>query len=469
MCEQKTKTIEMKIDSSDKRQVFNQIRNSVIDAALQRLARNSGWLLAAEGVALIVSVLQFPLVARLLGTEGYGKAVLIVGWVGLVGSLLGVQTRKTIVKYLSLYLSNDQNFKALAIVKLGLILNISLATASCVTMYIIAPTLSLWLLDSPDGAILFRAIIIRDYFASTTGTTTSVLRVLDRFKWLSVVNALSSIATFLLVTIALLNGKEVIGYLTAITIVSVIQSIILLTHSNSTLKLRCGKNWWKADLSMLQSHQNEIRTMLLSMKLDGLRKVATETADVVILGLFVNINSVGLYKMGKQLATYVSRLSNPIYSAIYPQLANLYHESGNKYIPKFVSSITRWMIVAMTALITILLAISGTLVPLIFGKEYIAALPIFYIIMLMHIWLVLIWAPGLMLTLGKARQLMSINLLSAVIMIGSLFILAPVWGITGAAIALVTNYWVWSALILWYISRIPDIRLWPRRTQSKQT
>jgi Na+-driven multidrug efflux pump len=54
-------------------------------------------------------------------------------------------------------------------------------------------------------------------------------------------------------------------------------------------------------------------------------------------------------------------------------------------------------------------------------------------------------------------------------MIGSLFILAPVWGITGAAIALVTNYWVWSALILWYISRIPDIRLWPRRTQSKQT
>ena len=57
MCEQKTKTIEMKIDSSDKRQIFTQIRNSVIDAALQRLARNSGWLLAAEGVALIVSVL----------------------------------------------------------------------------------------------------------------------------------------------------------------------------------------------------------------------------------------------------------------------------------------------------------------------------------------------------------------------------------------------------------------------------
>ena len=127
------------------------------------------------------------------------------------------------------------------------------------------------------------------------------------------------------------------------------------------------------------------------------------------------------------------------------------------------------MIVAMVISITLLLSISGTLVPLAFGKEYIAALPIFYIVMLMHIWLTLIWAPGLMLTLGKARQLMSINLISAVVMIVSLFVLAPVWGTTGAAIALVTNYWVWSALILWYISRIPDIRLWPGRTQSKHT
>ena len=201
----------MKKDVSDKRQMFSQIRNSVIDTALQRLARNSGWLLAAEAVAAIVSVLQFPLVARLLGAEGYGKATLIVGWVGLLGSVLGIQTRKTIVKYLSLYLSNDQNFKALAIVKLGLILNISLATASCAIMYIIAPTLSLWILDSTDGAILFRIIILRDYFAATTGTTTSVLKVLDRFRWISVVNALTSISTFLLVAAVLLNNLEVIG------------------------------------------------------------------------------------------------------------------------------------------------------------------------------------------------------------------------------------------------------------------
>ena len=457
----------MKKDASDKRLVFSQIKNSVIDTALQRLARNSGWLLAAEAVAAIVSVIQFPLVARLLGAEGYGKATLIVGWVSLVGSLLGIQTRKTIVKYLSLYLSNEQKLEALAIVKLGLLLNVSMATVTCAVMYIIAPTLSLWILDSTDGTLLFRIIILRDFFAATTGTTTSVLRVLNRFRWLSIVNVLSSILTFVLVAIALLNKFEVIGYLTAISAVSITQSIILLLYSNNKLQARCGASCWTAKLGVLQQHYDEIRTMLINMKLDSFRKIATDKADVVILGLFVNMQSIGLYKMGKQLATYVSRLSNPIYSAIYPELANLYHERGHEYIPKFVGSITRWMVLAMFISITLLISISGTLVPLIFGQEYIPALPIFYVIMFMHVWLVLIWAPGLMLTLGKARQLMSINLTSAAVMIVSLFVLTPNWGTTGAAIALVTNYWVWSGLILWYISRMPDFSLWPGRTQSK--
>tara|TARA_Y100000590_G_scaffold451582_1_gene593210 strand:+ start:1669 stop:3051 length:1383 start_codon:yes stop_codon:yes gene_type:complete len=457
----------MKKDTSEKRFVFSQIKNSVINTALQRLARNSGWLLAAESVAAIMSVIQFPLVARLLGAEGYGKATLIVGWVGLVGSLLGIQTRKTIVKYLSLYLSHNQNLQAVAIVKLGLLLNISMATVTCVAMYIIAPALSLWLLDSTDGALLFRIIILRDFFASTAGTSTSILRVLNHFKWLSIVNALSSISTFVLVAIALLNRFEVIGYLTAISAVSITQSIILLLYSNNKLQTQCNVRIWTAKLGVLQQHYDEIRIMLISMKLDGLRKIATDKADVVILGLFVNMQSIGLYKMGKQLATYVTRLSNPIYSAIYPELANLYHERGKEYIPQFVGSITRWMLFAMFILTTLLLSIAGTLVPLVFGNEYIPALPIFYLIMLMHIWLVLIWAPGLMLTFGKARQLMSINLTSAAIMMGLLFILIPIWGINGAAIALVTNYWIWSGLILWYISRIPDFTLWPGRTQSK--
>ncbi|MDP7259950.1 MAG: oligosaccharide flippase family protein [Anaerolineales bacterium] len=442
------------------------LRNAVLDTALHRVARNTGWLLAAEVVATLVSAIQFPLVARLLGVEGYGTAVLVVGWVGLVTALLGMQTRKTIVKYLSLFLSEDSEPKALAIVKLALGLNLLLSTIIFVLLFIAAPRLSIWLLDNPDGVLFLRLVIVRDFLAATGGTTTSVLRVLDRFKWLSIFNAFSSIATFALVSAALLAGWQVAGYLAAMMVISAGQAVALYLACQHELRARFHGNWWQADLRTLRQHGHEIRVMLLSLKLDGLRKIATDKADVVILGMFADIHSVGLYKIAKQLAGYLSRVSNPIYAALYPEIARLYHDAGFDRLPRFIRQLTRWLVAGVGASVLLIVLLAGPLVPIVFGAEYTPALPLFYIMMLIHVWLGLIWAPGLLLTLGKTRQLTAINLASALILVSLLFVLAPTWGATGATIALVANYWAWTALVLWYLGRLPDIRLWARRTQS---
>tara|TARA_Y100001970_G_scaffold291311_1_gene427961 strand:+ start:1691 stop:3040 length:1350 start_codon:yes stop_codon:yes gene_type:complete len=449
--------------------MFINIKNTIINNALKRLARNSGLLLAAESVATLIGLVQFPLVARILGAEEYGKAILIISWVGLIGSLLGIQTRKTIVKYLSLFSSKDESHKSLAIVKLGLILNISLSTVVCTTLYIAAPTLSIWILDSETGAILFRIIILRDYFASTTGTTVSVLRVLDKFKFISIINAVSSIFTFAFVALALLNDYKLLGYLYAVSLIPIVQSIILLIYSTNRLNMKFGTNWWNVQMKVLIEHKTEIKTMLLSMKLDSLRKIATDKVDIVLLGFFVDIYNVGLYKMSKQLSGYISKLSNPIYSAIYPELANLYHNKGKTYLTEFIRKLTNWISIATIFSIITTILLANKLVPIIFGAEYANSLPIFYIIMLMHVWLALIWAPGLLLTLGKANALMKINLTSTLVMLVLLIGLVPTWGTTGAAIAIVLNYWTWSIIVLWYTSRIPGIELWKHSTSVNQT
>ncbi len=456
----------MSTASPNRNPLLARLRNAVLDSTLHRIARNTGWLLAAELVATLVSAIQFPLVARLLGVKGYGMAVLVVGWVGLVTGLLGVQTRETIVKYFSLFLSDESEPQALATVKLGLGLNLLLATITFVMLFVAAPRLSIWLLDNPDGAILFRLVILRDFFATTGGTTTSVLRVLDRFRWLSIFNAFSSIATFALVSTALLAGWQVAGYLAAMMVVSAGQSITLYLACQHELRARFHGNWWQADLRALRQHGHEIRVMLLSLKLDGLRKIATDQADVVILGVFADIHSVGLYKMAKQLASYLSRLSNPIYAALYPEIARLYHDAGFDRLSRFIRQLTRGLVTGVGASVLLIVLLAGPLVPIMFGAEYTPALSLFYVMMLMHVWLGLIWAPGLLLTLGKTRQLTAINLASALILVSLLFILAPTWGATGATIALVANYWAWTALILWYLGRLPDLRLWARKKLS---
>ena len=446
--------------------LLDRIQNSILDTTLHRVARNTGWLLTAEVVATLFSAIQFPLVARILGVEGYGIVVLIIGWVGLMTGLLGIQTRKTIVKYFSLFVANESKSKALATVKLGIGLNIILAPITCTLLFIAAPKLSIWMLDNPDGTLWFRLIILRDFFAATGGTTTSVLRVLDRFKWLSLFNTISSIATFALISIVLFSGWHVNGYLAILVLVSAGQAIILYIKCHRELYSQYNTNWWRAELHSLQDYNNEIKQMLLTLKLDSLRKIATDKADVVILGLFVDIHNVGLYKMAKQLSGYLSRLSNPIYAALYPEIVRLYHESGFQHLSHFIRQLTLWLVAGFGTSAIVITLLAKPFVPVVFGPEYAGALPILYIMMLMHVWLGLIWAPGLLLALGKARQLTAINLVSALILVILSFLLSPIWGATGATIALVANYWAWTTLILFYVSRIPDLRLWPRRAPS---
>ena len=437
-----------------------------MDISVHRVARNTGWLLAAEVLSILVSTIQFPLVARILGVEGYGMAVLVMGWIGLVTALLGVQTRKMLVKYLSLFLSDESETQALAMVKLGLGVNLLLSIVTFVLLFIAAPRLSVWLLDTTEGTLMLRLVILRDFFAATGGTTTAVLRVFDRFKWLSIFNALSSIATFMLVSTVLIAGWKVDGYLAAMMLVSAGQSITLYLMCQQELRTRYRTNWWKADLHSLHEHRSDITVMLVSLKLDGLRKIATDKADVVILGVFADVHSVGLYKMAKQLAGYLSRLSNPIYTALYPEIARLYHESGLERLPRFIGQLTRWLVAGVGGSSILITLLAGPLVSIVFGAEYTAALPLFYVMMLMHVWMGLIWAPGLLLTLGKARQLTTINLASTLILLLLLFILSPTQGATGATLALVASYWAWTALVLWYIGRLPGLSYWPRKAQT---
>jgi len=57
------------------------------------------------------------------------------------------------MKYLSLFLSEDSDPKALAIVKLGLGLNLLLSTLTFVLLFIAAPRLSIWRSEEPRQPI----------------------------------------------------------------------------------------------------------------------------------------------------------------------------------------------------------------------------------------------------------------------------------------------------------------------------
>ncbi len=422
--------------------------------SLQRLLRNTGWLFAGETIATGVSIVQFPLVTRLLGAEAFGQLHLALAWAGLVVGILSLQLRNTIVKYLSEYLGEDATEKIRALVKLGFGLDI--AVSLCVfgvlvgTAAIAAP----WWINTPQGAQLIQAAALVKVCAMTQGVSGAILRVFDRYKWLSTTTTAITIFLFLMLVPVLFLAASPLNYLRVMAISGLTQSAILLWLALRELHRHGVYNWWGASFSALRTDAAGIREMLVSMYFNSLRKAATNDADLLILGQFTGDATVGVYKLAKQLAGYLNRLSNPVYNAVYPEIARLYAESGSAALLGFVRRLFLIAVAILVPAVGLIYLFARPLVPLIFGAEYATSVSIFLILVLGNIWLVFIWAPGFLMTLGRAKDLTLINLAASFIFIvlGIWFTIR--WEAIGMAWAFVANYALWVVMMAVYLWRL---------------
>ena len=109
------------------------------------LARNAGWMLAGQGMSLVLQAGYFILLARLLGVKEYGTFVGAFAFVSLVAPYSALGSGLLFVRYVS---SDAENFA----VYWGNILFATFGVGSLLTilLYLIAPHLL-----NPASASLF--------------------------------------------------------------------------------------------------------------------------------------------------------------------------------------------------------------------------------------------------------------------------------------------------------------------------
>lgn len=423
--------------------------------ALSRLLRNASGLLVAQVIAVLLGAVQYPLTVRLLGLDGYGQLGLVVSWVAVISQFVSIRLRETIVNYLTKYEASNDTDGALAIVRLSYLIDTAITIAFAVLVFTTAPVAATYVLRLPDAAPLIGLEGLHLLLTFTAGASTAIVLVFDRVRWLTVYQIAGTVLTFVLVVGVLLLDGSVAGYILASAISAGLQTLILFVKAQQLLQHRFKQHWWGVSLSPLRAEQRLIFVLLFSMNLDAARKILLENADVLVLGWFVgNTATVGLYKLAKQLAGYLSRLTVPIYNLVYPEVARLFASDPPALWP-FLGRLTRFMLLGLLGGGLALALFAYPLIPLIFGAEFAPAIPLFLITAATNLWLVFIWAPGLLVTLGRARDLTIINLVSS----GSMFLVAllltPRWEALGAALALNTHYILWTVFIGVYLIRLP--------------
>ncbi|HEX3036802.1 MAG TPA: oligosaccharide flippase family protein, partial [Thermodesulfobacteriota bacterium] len=306
------------------------------------LFRNASWLLGGKTASGIFSSIQVIVVARMLGVTDYGLLVLVIAYVDTLNQLFDLRVWETATKYIVTFWSNGEKDKARSMVKLSYIIDISSGILAFVITIITAKIASRYFIHSPEAHYLIYIYAFNLLIDTANSTSDAILRVFDRFKLIAFVSSFNQFFKLVLVSIILYLGGEIKGVLFSYVAASFLEISIRVWAVSKTLRENGVKRWWKADLSLIKDQWKGITWFLGNTSLTATLKMAGDDyLGVLALGYFAGKEATAYYKVAKSFIKIMTRVSDPLYEAIYPELVRILSTNALKDLKKLLKYSTK--------------------------------------------------------------------------------------------------------------------------------
>jgi O-antigen/teichoic acid export membrane protein len=419
------------------------------DHTFQRLLKNASWLMAGNALGAVIGLVSMALMARALETAGLGLVVLILTYAQLMDRLFNFQSWQAIVKFGAHAQKRNEQGELARLVKLGSLLDMCSALIGTSVAMAAAPWAAHWMgLNESETRwlVLYSATIL----FNIGGVPTGILRLTDRFYFLSLQRTLGAALTLAGVSAAFLSGGGVREMLLASAAGQVFGNILLLVVGWRTLGA-LGLTLpvvWRARLRQSNVQDRDILSFVFFTNIDSSVKILREL-DVFIVGYLLNREAVGLYRVARRLADIANMFIEPFFHAAFPSFNKLVASHDWSGFRKLAIRSSLAVGGAVLAGWLVFVLVGHWLTTLLFGATYAPAYSLAVICMLAMV----IWAfaqpfsPALFSTQGY-RAVFVIHLGTSVAYTLILIALTKWAGLTGAAWAYTVFYLAWSALML---------------------
>lgn len=223
----------------------------------------------------------------------------------------------------------------------------------------------------------------------------------------------------------LLNGPHEMNIVIAAYIAAILSNIIYAFQN-------------KFMFSTFEMH-TEFVYYSLTVIIGGVMSLMINYIDIVMIKSMISVRAVGLYKVASELALMPSIFLRIVNTIFPPMVSKLYHEGDVEAVRKLYEKLTRYLFLISTVIIGFILLFADQILNL-YGIQYLEAKHVLIyraIGQLVNASVGSVWYIVMMTGHQKIR-LISI-FISALLNISLNYILIPVMGIDGAALASMTS------------------------------
>lgn len=430
------------------------LRRRWIDGPMERLIRHCGALVAGDVAANGLSVISLALTARALGAEALGVLTLIQTYATVVDELVNFQAWKAVIRFGAGHVNAPDRRPLQGLVKLGFLIDAASAVAATLLAiggaFVVASWQGLersttWLLVLNSLGILFHV----------AGTPTAILRLFERFRLFSVQKTVSAAVKLVGVLIAWWLGAGLAGFVVVWLVTNVVGHVLLVVFGLRTLRANGLSGFLKAPVK----DAGTVFRFTVWTNLSSTLQLPIKQFDMAFVGALISVESVGVYRIIKQIALLMTMVSDSVYQVIYPRLAGLLaahdfrgalHEARR----------TGLLLFAFTGTVALGVALFGPwAIGLFFGADY-ARDPVSLstYMVLRSVSCAFVVVHPLFLAMGYVKREMLILIVANVLYMGAALALGHAFGLLGIVLA----YGVQFASVL--VPKIAVIRSVARRT-----
>lgn len=410
------------------------------DPLLSRVLKNTGYLFSSTTISLVLIFVQSILAARLLGVDSFGLITVVMAVVTTVNRLFSFRMGEFVIRFFGKELTEGNLPAAGIVIKTAAIIEGMTSILAFIFLWLLAPLGAVLFAKDPTATGLIRLFGIAILFNITTETATGILQTTNQFKKQAILTLINSVVTLVIITIAFLTKGNLIFVLWAYLAGKLILGMGPILLALVGLKRELGEDWWRAGYHKPES-LGEMLAFAFSTNLSGTIKLLVSESEPLWVGLFLNTEAVGLYKIALSVV-------NPLMMPITPMIDTTFPELSRSVVLKKWQQLKQ--LLRRTTVIAAVWTIFVTLVMAVFGKwvlrvaysaPFVPAYPALMILMLgFGFSNILFWNRKLLLAFGKADIPLIILAGAAVIKIGLSFWLVPSYGINAEAWLLSGNF-----------------------------
>jgi len=402
-----------------------------------RLFRNASWLFGGRTIAGVFSAIQTVIIARIMGVDNYGLLALIIAYVEIINNLFDFKVWETATKYIGTFWTNGEKGKTLSMIKFSYIVDISSGILAFIVAILTAKIASSYVIHSPHAYTLIWIYSLSLLIDTANSTSDAILRVFNRFKRIAFISSFISLFRLILVSFLLYFGMGINGVLISFIVASFLGFSIRMFIVSKTLGENQLTGWWRSDLNMIKEHWRGIAWFLGNTSIAGTLKMANDNyLGVLVLGYFSGKEGAAYYKIAKTFVKLIRNIMDPLYEAIYPELVRIISSNTLKDFKKLLRYSTKTLMKLTIPIAIIILIFSGTIITLIFGKEYLPASNTLRVVTVaIVITQLTFWINPALLAFGRPGLRTLVNTVSTAIYIVLLFLLVPKYSYIGAAFA----------------------------------